>query len=551
MTIKVLSAIKSMGILSLLLLLIPSCTNDDLNSIDAGFIDNLNFITTEIISEVEFSSEPIDSVKSSVNGQFLLGVYEEENVGKIRGSFVSQLLLPSYIYKNDTEGESVTSTIDDVVLYIPYHATVLSIAIENEIEVYTYKLDSIFGIKSETDTNELFGAFNFEVHQLETFLNPLDPTDPSKTNVYYSKKDYTSEALLASESAFSPSASHTTTTINRPILGEDETIQLTSNAPRIAVHLDKEIFITEILEKLPLLGEDIPDDFRSQESFIRYFKGLYVKTTSTAAASMVTLPLTNAFVDMYYTNVITPTEEEGGEPVVEAKTMRFNLGGVKAVEYKPLGVNDGSYPREANKLYIQGTSGSQANIKLFGYDASEPTAISMELDTLRNGFNGVNYANDENGNPLWLINEANLFFYVDGNIKPNVDKLFLYKKVPEINSILPYNSQLLDYLTGSNFSIADGDLLEEADENNTKSYYYKFKLTDYITELLKSTNTNNVDNLGLKIYTPGDYPNSLSDTLVGMFSWDPRGVVLFGGASGDDTDPKRVKLKINYSYQNR
>ena len=98
MIIKVLKAMKSMGILSLLFLLVTSCSNDDLNSIDAGFIDNLNFITKDTIFEVEFSPELIEKVESQVNGQFLLGVYEEPNISKIRGSFVSQLELPSDIY---------------------------------------------------------------------------------------------------------------------------------------------------------------------------------------------------------------------------------------------------------------------------------------------------------------------------------------------------------------------------------------------------------------------------------------------------------------------
>jgi len=535
MTIITRNALKNMGVFSLLITLIASCSNDDINTIDAGFIDNLNFVTKELISEVTFSSEDIPRVQSAVNGQFLLGVYDEPSISKIRGSFVSQLILPNNVYLNDTLRGSdtiVTSKIDDVVLYLPYHATVTSI----ENGLYTYKLDSIFGIKdTESENNEPYGSFSFEVDELETFLNPLDPTDPSSVNVYYSDKDYQIKTVLSTVVDYSPTASDTATYIDR-IDGSIDSISLTNNAPRIAVHLDKSFFQTEILNRLPILGESVDADFQSQESFIRYFKGLYIKTISEDAASIATLPLTDAFVEMYYSNIISSESANYKDTIV--KTMHFDLGGVKAVKYE----SRDQATRDADKLYIQGTSGSQANIKLLGYDDTpgNETVISTELSELRAE------ANDEDGNLLWLINEANLLFYVNEGFTPTdkVSKLFLYKKVPEINGALPYNSQLLDYITASELSRVDGNLLK--DEND--AYYYKFKLTDYITQLLKGTNTSNVDNLGLKIYNPGDYPTN--DTLIRTSNWNPRGVVLYGG-SQVETDDKRTVLKINYSYQNR
>jgi hypothetical protein len=529
MTIKFLKAMKSMGILSLLFLLITSCSNDDLNSIDAGFIDNLNFVTKELISEVEFSNEDIDSVVSDANGQFLLGVFDESGVGKIRGSFVSQLALPSNIYTTDTVRQIdilTTSKIDDVVLYLPYHSTLKSIAPN------VYELDSVFGIQ-EIDGS--YRNFTFEVHELATFLNPLDPTDPSSGNVYYSSKDYASEKLLGTLD-YSPIATDTVTYIDRLVYGVSykDTIKLANNAPRIAIHLDANYFQTKILDFLPKRADNIPSEFQSQESFIRYFKGLYVKVTSTDGASIVTLPLANSHLEMYYTNI--ETSMSTGYKDTIAKTMRFNFGGVKAVKYESI-ERSSEIP---GKLYIQGTSGSQANIQILQAKNLDENGLKSDLEVLREN------SNNDAGNPIWLINEANLLFYVDGTVKPNVDKLFLYKKVPEINSALPYNSQLLDYLTTRNIEgyINEGDLSQ--DEND--AYYYKFRITDYITKLLEGTNTKNADNLGLKIYNPGDYPTT--DTLIRTSNWNPRGVVLYGGAQLD-TDGKRLKLQINYSYQNR
>ena len=508
-------------------MLFYACSDDDLNSVNASAIDNLNFITKEAVFDVDFENEDVDKLESQINGQFLLGKYEESGMNTITGSFVSQLVLPTDIYKTDEardEGDiETTFSMDDVVLYLPYYATGT-----NTVDGIEYQLDSVFPVP---EAEEPYGKFSFEVHELDTFLNPLDPSAPSSANVFYTDKVYTEKSILATVEDYVPSSNNDDdikTIIIRDLALGNDTIRLPNNAPRIAIRLVQTTF-DEILEKLPLQGGQIDDDIKNSESFIRYFKGLYVKTTSDDPGSIVTLSLRDAFVEMYYTyteKIISTSEETSVK-----KTKRFNLGGVKAVQYEK-----NSIVKVVNKLYVQGTSGSEVNIKLFDYNDTPPneTVISIELSDLRNE------ANDADGNLLWLINEASLFFYVDGDQKPNIDKLFLYKKVPEISERLPYNSQLLDYISSSLLSAIEGSLLQD----DTGNYYYKFRLTDYITELLDGKNTNNVDNLALKIYNPGDYPESSNDTIVSSYNWNPRGVILWEG----DED-LGLKLKINYSYK--
>lgn len=530
---------KNISIFSLLLLFFIACSDDDLNSVDAGFINNLNFVTDTITSDVTFSSEDVPSVESSPAGQYLLGVYNESNFGTMAASFVSQLELPNDVYyygETIYPDSTVTAQINDVVLYIPYQATATNI---DENNVYTYQLDSIFGVKDYTTDPVSYGPFDIEVHELETFLNPYDPNDPSKPNVYYTDKEYavtgngsgSNGSLFAGE--YTPSSLDTATTITRAINGEivEESISLVNNAPRMAIRLDKNFFQTQILDVLPHSGEEIPVDFASQDSFNRYFKGLFVKTTSDLPASMLSLLLTNAFVEIYYTNTITKIST--GQTVNQvAGSMVFPLGGVKASQYIPTRV-----AKDAEKMYVQGTAGSLTNIKLFGFNG-DPSVVSPELADLRA------ISNDEEGNPLWLINEANLQLYVDdsdlSSALDTVYKLFLYKKVQDANMVPLYNSQLLDYITAASISAIEGDLSQDE-----IGYYYKFRLTDYITRLLDGSTTHNVDNLGLKLYNNGDYPLSSADTIVGSASWNPRGVVLYGGAD----EAKKPVLKINYSYQ--
>lgn len=544
MTIKVRNAMKNVSIFSLLLLFFISCTDDEFTSVNAGFINNLNFVTDTIVSDITFSSEDVPSVQSTPAGQYLLGVYDDPNFGTLQASFVSQLALPTDVRRYSTiiyTDSLVTSTIDDVVLYIPYQATVTSI---NEDGLYLYQLDSIYGVRDYETDPVTYGSFDIEVHELGTFLNPLDPTDPSKVSTYYTDKPYTEKVSEAASNGFlaavtyTPSALDTVTSISRTIdeVTYEESISMTNNAPRMAIRLDKGFFQTEFLDKLPVYGEDTPAIFSSQESFTRYFKGLFVKTTSSEAASMLSLLLSNAYIEIYYTNTITSISSK--EVIDEIpEEMSFYFGGVKASQYIPT-----IAAKDPSKIYVQGAAGSIANIKLLGYDDQSPFVVTDELASLRE------LSNDEDGNPLWLINEASLQFYLEDedltSATDTVHKLFLYKKVqgPELESL--YNSQLLDYITAATISSVEGNLLK--DDNG---YYYKFRITDYITNLLDGSTTTNVDNLGLKLYNNGDYPTTSSDTIVSSASWDPRGVVLHGGVSGDESDLKRAVLKINYSYQ--
>jgi hypothetical protein len=516
-------SMKKILYFSLLLLFSIACESD-LNSINASFIDNKNFESKELISEVSFSSDSISSVNSSTLGQYLLGVYNNPNFGTLKASFVSQLSLPTSLeYTSESYGADtlVVPSLDGVVLYIPYQAT-LDVG---EDQKPRYSLDSIFG--TYDSIAESYGSFDFEVHELETFLNPLSPSDPSRPNRFDTDRTYETRGVLATVSNFSPSAKDTVTYVKRSIDGtvyDTDTIQLTNAAPRIAIPLDTDFFQTKILDKLPAKGAVAPEVMSSQQDFIRYFRGLYLKTVSGTHASIASLLLSNAFVEMYYTNVVRKVSTGAIlDTIKRAKT--FSFGGVRASKYE----HDHTGASDTGKIYVQGASGFQANIKLFGYDSDQPNIVSLELQSL------LEDANDDEGNPKWLINEASLTFYVDKSnwlsATDKVFKLFLYKKTPN------YNSQILDYITAASFSTEEGVL--QKDEND--AYYYQFRVTDYITKLLNGTQSKNVDNLGLKVFANGDLPISTSDTLVTSNNWNPRGVVLDGSLT---------KLKINYSVQN-
>lgn len=519
---------KKIFCLSFLLLFFYAC-EDEFNQYEAGFLNHQNFQTVAYESEISFRTESVSGLVSNVQTQALLGVYEEPHLGTLKASLVSQLSLPSTLdqtarsYGADT---LVTSSMDGVVMYIPYQATPFT----NEAGEEIHSLDSIFGAyDAETRSYE---PFDLEVYELETFLNSLDPSNPSKANVFKTDDEYATGALLA-QATVSPSTQDTVSYVQRKLEGDvydTDTIRLSGGGPYIAIPLASDSFETKILDRLPASGAAAPTSLSSQEDFIRHFKGLYLKTVSETAGSIASLQLSDAFVEMYYTNLVTTTEGAVVDTIKTAKTFPF--GGVKASQYH----HDHDRETTADKIYLQGASGFRADLSLFGNDPDVSSASSVELDSLRNE------ALDAEGRLRWLINEASLRLYVDETYweqaKDTVFRLFLYKKKEG------YNAQLLDYISQAASSDRQGKF--QKGENGPP--YYEFFITDYIRELLLAGDARNSDLLGLKVFTPGDLPTTTIDTMLTLSNWDPRGVVLSGGQQ-DAQDPYRALLKINYTTQ--
>jgi hypothetical protein len=168
-----------------------------------------------------------------------------------------------------------------------------------------------------------------------------------------------------------------------------------------------------------------------------------------------------------------------------------------------------------DRLYVQGAAGSIATIDLFKNE---------------------NYVDFQDNN--WLINDANLIFYVDQNAASDIapEQLFIYNYTD--------NLQFTDVMTEGIDAV--GGKLERDDAG--KPYRYVFKITDYISRLLKTDEPLELVKIGLKVYNPSDTPSAISDVKIREYSWTPKGVVLYGDnpSFGD----KRVKLEISYSKIN-
>jgi len=516
MSTKIVSSIKYIGVLTLVLFSIIACEKD-FENVGADLVDNNLFTpdveTFEVISYNEsLKHSRVDNVTNR-----LLGVYNHKDFGLLESSIISQLNLAAIKFSDNM-------SIDAVILDIPYYAHLL----EKNSDGPVFELDSIIGNQKK--------KFNIKVYELGTYLNSLDPVDPSKIKKYLSNETFTRKTLLYSGD-FQPNKNDTVLYVDRFSIADNprDTIKKENTSPSIKIPLDNNFF------KNNFLNQQNSGVFDSNDSFKNYFRGLVIDAEGNDGA-MMQLAMSKATVTVYYTNVVltdetTTTGDLNGDgdtddkkvPTRTKQSTAFLLSGVSTSQYTRdystsmtnilQKLNNPNKVSGEDKLYVQGAAGSIAVLELFN---------GIDLNEIR----------EKN----WLINEANLTLYVDNpadTIIPN--KLYLYK--------YDYNSQVLDATTEG---FIDGKL--KKDKNN-KPEKYEFLITDYISEILKNDGEAlDIGKLAIKTYNLRDKPLNVSDTLMKNYSWDAKGVVLKGNKLPESNGKKheqRLKLEIFYTKNNQ
>ncbi|WP_117880047.1 DUF4270 domain-containing protein [Aureibaculum luteum] len=522
MTKKIVNSIKYIAIFSIVLLGVISCEKDFQN-VGVGLVDNDLFTTeSETFEVVAYNQNVTRSQISSVNPH-LLGVIKDDNFGLLKASVISQVGLGSVSFTDNM-------SIDAVILNIPYYSTQLE---DGDNGRPVFELDSIFGKEDE--------EFMLSVYENGTYLNNLDPLDPTENKKYYSNASYTKKDLLYS-GLFKPNANDTVLYVKRNFLDGDvntvddtDTIKSATISPSIKIPLDTTFFRTRFID------QQNSGAFDSSDNFLNYFRGLIIEADGTDG-SLMTLAMSNASMTFYYSNIVltdetTTTGDLNGDgdtddedvPVKTKQTAIFPLSGIITEIYNrdysqaisdidtKLMSPDTSNGEES--LYIQGAAGSEAVVELFkGLD-------DTELDEIRN--------------KNWLINGATLSLYIKNQGDTIIpQQLYLYN--------YDYKSQILDAMSEASIRQFDG-VLQRDDDN--KPLKYEFTITDYISEVLKSDEPLELNKLAIKVAHSSDFPTSAIDTIIKDYSWNPKGVVLKGN-NLIDTDEQRLKLEIFYTIIN-
>ena len=506
MTTKVVNPLKLLSFFVLTLISFTSCENE-IDSIGVGIIDNGNFDTDSFKASIISENENVERVISNNISQYLLGVYKDDEFGKLTGSVVTQLSLP-LAGEAYAVGYGDEVVVDSVLMHIPYQVTLNS---ADEDAALRYSLDSVFGDRDI--------EFDLGIYELKTFLNTLDPNDPTKTNVYYSDKEFQKGSEAFFKGAFKVNPNDTVSYIKRYeadgiTVYDTDTIKDDNVAPSIKLPLNKnmvqQLFVDNAHES----------QFLSFEEFLRYYRGFYIEanTLTNEYAHLMSLDFADANMTIYYSN--TQDEEENqdlnqngvtGETGVRVKkNYVFPFGNLKS------NILERDYSMEkasgTDRIYVQGAAGGIAILDILSQE---------DLDELRSN--------------NWLINSANLHLYVDKNASSSI--------IPEQLYLFNYDEQkqLTDIFTEGIPAV--GGFLERDDEG--EPVRYTFRITDYVSNLLVSEDPETLVRLGLKVYNPTDVPANSSDVSIKEYSWNPQGVVLFDHS--ESAGDKKLSLEIFYT----
>ena len=548
---------------------LTSC-DQDFSEIGSGIVDENHFSSApDVSATVTAYSQKTGAVQSNNLPINALGLYNDPVFGKVKANFVTQLELGTLNPEFDAAKNQV---LDSVVLTIPYFSTKTTNSAFKEV----YKLDSIKG-KAPIDLKVFESGF---------VLNDLDPLlNFSDQQRYYTDQDgdfnankkgtmLNNSAHTNENTAFVPdSIAYVSFKKDRGLKKIDPEEVEARLSPRMRLKLDKTFFEQKILNapQGKLLNNSV---------FKEYFRGIYFQVGDGSEGTLMQLDFSKGDITLHYHEfakvedgvpVKFPSTDllYGGDPILVARTLVLNMKGntVNLLEnenstlYGNGIANPNRTEGDAN-LFLKGGEGSVAIIDLFGADyfgedglTGAPDGVADELNIIRK--------KAESG---WLVNEANLTFYIDQqkmSASPNPYRMYLY----DLNNNRPLIDWSKDVTSGGSKPkkskyIHDG-IIQKVDNKGVK---YRIRITDHIRALVRQKDSTNVrlglsitEAIGITASLKLKSPQVLSETpdkpLVKIPAGsllNPLGSVLFGNniAPNDPNYEKRLKLEIYYTKPN-
>ncbi|MFD2822690.1 DUF4270 domain-containing protein [Lacinutrix iliipiscaria] len=540
---KIIKALKTTSLFMLITLAFIAC-DKDFSSIESDIQGSENFSTNSKKFPIVAYNKKVNPVQTNQLPSNLLGVYKSSTYGLTTTNVVTQIVPTSF---DPDFGDN--PELESVILTVPYYVTNLGTDDNGEVE---YELDSLFGSE----------PIKLSIYKSNYFLRDFNPENAEETQKYYSNINATvdfdnpphrGELLFESDDFYPSNLEIVLTEINEET-GEEE------ESERIAPSLRVELLNPGGSFWEDLLFFDDVEDISHQElsnsnNFKEYFRGLYFKTEAVDAnGNMIMLNFSTASVIVNYTHVTgTEIDDDTGEEVDvrEDGFYGFNFSGnrLNIIENDPTNTVIDNANTMANDvdgdehLFLKGGEGAMAVIDLFNGDV-----LDEETDTYMPAFEYFN-----NKKEKWLINEANIVFYVDQTLVNDnePDRILLL----DLNTNLPVIDYFIDGSTNSadpvNSKINHSSLLERDEEKN--GIKYKIKITEHINNifirdslntklgLFVSTNVNEIQQSSILDSEDELVTNISSGTVL-----SPKGTILHGSHENVD-DEKRVQLEIFYT----
>jgi hypothetical protein len=509
---------------------LASCQEDFSNfgSDTIGGQDATTLLNAE--STIISYSKKVGAVQADQLPSYQLGAYNDPVYGKSKYELVTQITMGT-----TDPNFGVEPVLDSVILYIPYFAEGTEID-----DLITYEIDSVYGSD----------PIDIRIYESNYFLRQFDPsTGLQERQKYYSSLGNVFETpsnvgpLIHQISDFIPS--NQSYVVQSPD-GDDEDTDPdeTAEPPGLRVRLPVEYFEEKIINQS---GEA---ELMNNNNFKDYFRGLYFTVDDLGTnGNLFLFDLNDAVVFMKYTYQETATVD-GEDPE--------RLSGVFTLNFEDSNINVNLISNELNpaidaalgnvdttngepKLYVRGGEGIVTTIHLFG-DDSDGNGVADQLDIMKQ--------------EEWLINDANLIFYVDQDLVVGGDT------EPERLLIIDAESKLVlaDYGLDPTISEPPGIALSEhlgiLDRGNDENGdFYKLRITHHISNLIHRDSTNNPLSLVVTQNVLAGGFRGVEDPEISGLDMVPsgsvvahEGTVLHG--SNAAIEEKRLKLQIYYTKPN-
>ena len=400
-----------------------------------------------------------------------------------------------------------------------------------------YEIDSIFGNPNT--------SFNLKVTELTYHFNALDPNNNFETPTgYFSGRDFYKEGFTGRSLYDGPfeldfeeiTFNYTEDDPETPDI--DETTQVeTRLSPRLRIPLDASYFQEKILDA------EGSDALANDGNFKNHIKGINIRMENTAEDLYMLLNLSGATIRLNYEYDVNQDQdtEDTSDDVIEptSRTYFISPSGIQINHLENEQVTVNTTPQE--RLMLNGGLGNVGQIKLFDQDDTTTTLADFRSSNI-------------------LINEANLVFYVDPALTENwsegdliADRLYLYRTED--------NTPLADYY--SDPTAGANNLLNKTIHSGILEYQdgipyrYKFRITEHVSNLIRSENEDLSDNVALGLVVTANINSvfvknaKLSDDQDIFYPLaalqNPLGTYLVGPNPPQELQDKRLKLEVIYT----
>ena len=520
-----------------------SC-DKDFNAIGDDIIGDNHFDLLKTDIDVIAYNQQVTPVATNNLAVNQLGIFTSPVFGTTTANFATQVTLADY---NVVFGKNIV--IDSVKLAVPYFIKSKTLKSDG---LSTYVLDSISGSKA--------GKLNLGVYESGVLMDNITVDSGSgaiASRLFYSdqndffdsskKEQLNDPALpLESEEFFFDAKEVIETT-------EDATTKVKTNkliAPQMVLRLKPGFFMTKIFNAPA-------GKLANANVFQDYFRGLYFKVgkSGSSLTNMNTIDFSKGTITIHYKEDLVTTVDGVSTTTKTPKTFVINLKGntvnllkdEKTTEYSTA-ISNPDMTNGDEKLFLKGGQGAVAVVELKDFES--------KLEEIR--------ANN------WLINEANLVFYIDSE---EMDKPESSEdnetRLSEPYRVYVYdftnNTPILDYADGTSSLtgdpktaklVYDGLLKKE----NGRGAYYKVRITNHIRNIINGTKVPNVklgvsvtENINLSTSNMLNKEKMIPNTLIKQVPtasvMSPLGTVIYGVGAGVE-EAKKLKLQIYYTKPN-